>query len=391
MKFKYITNQTEDSAEILIHKGIEDGLSERVSEEISFLVNVFGIKKLFVRVNSGGGSMLEGFGIFTSLFNAIEKGVEVITVNEGVAASMGGLITQMGTTRRMVDFGLLMLHNPNFNGDSARSPEEQAVINKFKESALTMFEGNTGIDRKELEKMMEKETWLDASQAKELGFVDEIIITGQKHKKKRVKNLFKSGKTVDLTAVMNAINIDNQDNFKDKKDLKTKTMLKEVTNFLKLQEDANEESVLNAIKAISTKVDTVTNENSTLKEDITAKTGEIETLTNKVADFKKLDITKKVENAIIDGIFTKDSKDEMVSLGIKDESQLDLILGSIKKPESNLMNQLNDLDGKVELTPKKTLRELEKEDPKMVLNLMENNLTEYKRLYKEQYNTEYKG
>lgn len=383
MKFKYISNQTEDSADILIHSEIGSGLSERISEEINFLVNVFGIRILNVRINSGGGSMLEGFGIFSSLHNAINKGVIVNTINEGVSASMAGLISQMATKRKMVDFGLLMLHNPNFGGASASTVEEQEIINKFRESVLTMFEGATGIERTTLEEMMDKETWLDSSQALELGFIDEIIVTGQKTKKKAIKNLFKTN-SINLASVMNVINL--------KEDIKPKNkkMLKNVTSHLGLSEDASEESILEAITNVSSKVSALETENSTLKKDVANKTTEIETLSASVLETKKAGITAKVEEAITKGKIKEESKDSMITLGVADESQLDMILDSVKEPEANLLAQMEALKNKGGNTPEtKTLRELEKDSPEKVADLLKNNIEEYKRLYKEEYKAEY--
>ena len=118
---KFIVNQTETTAEMLIYNNIgSDGTSgQRFAEELKFLES-FGLNEIKVRINSGGGSVLDGFAIFTAIYNSP---MNVNTYVDGIAASMAGVIAMAGKKRYMVDFGKIMVHDPHVG----RKPDEKEM------------------------------------------------------------------------------------------------------------------------------------------------------------------------------------------------------------------------------------------------------------------------
>src|SRR4051812_21409466 len=66
-------------------------------------------KKINVRINSPGGSVLEGYAIVSAILNS---SVPVDTYIDGLAASIAGVIAMAGQRVFIKDYGTLMLHNP---------------------------------------------------------------------------------------------------------------------------------------------------------------------------------------------------------------------------------------------------------------------------------------
>ena len=114
MNLKHVKMREGGQAEVLIYDEIGDeGVRALyIASEINWLIKYEDISELLIRVNSGGGSMIEGFGIVSALQSAVEKGVKLITQNDGLAASMAGPILAMGQKVKAKDFSLIMLHNP---------------------------------------------------------------------------------------------------------------------------------------------------------------------------------------------------------------------------------------------------------------------------------------
>lgn len=236
MDFQYVNMVSDKKAEIRIYQtiGRDNATSDLIASEINFLIEYYEVAEILVKINSGGGSMVEGFGIFSAIQSAISKGVKVITQNDGLAASMGGCILVAGEERKMVDFGLLMLHDPSI--PSKVDDKAAIMLKKFKESAIKMYAGKTSLSKKKLDKMMSEETWLNAEEALEMGFVTEIIKTGQK-----VDNQVTSSKDVEkILDVYNSI-INNDFNEKPKRDMK------KVALALGLDETATEAQVVEMI------------------------------------------------------------------------------------------------------------------------------------------------
>lgn len=210
MEFAHIKMLTGRKAEILIYEEIGNEMTtgKNVANEIDFLIKYGDVSEILVKINSKGGDIIEGFGIFSALQVAVEKGIKVTTQNDGLAASMALPIMLAAPVRKMKDFGLIMLHNPWGN-------KEEGVMSKFKEAILKMFTGTTNLSKKKLDKMMSEETWLNAQEALKLGFITEIIETGL-----NVNNKLESRNTSQLIEVYNKINnpentIKSEDNMEE--------------------------------------------------------------------------------------------------------------------------------------------------------------------------------
>ncbi|MFY0545462.1 head maturation protease, ClpP-related [Brevibacillus sp. H7] len=134
------------------------------------------IKKLTVRLNSSGGDVFAANAIYTQLKS---HAANVTVIIDGVAASAATIIAMAGDTIKAPSNALLMIHDPMFvlygYYNTKDMEKMSSVLDTVKESILNAYVNKTGRDRAELSEMMSNETWMTAEEAKEEGFVDEIM------------------------------------------------------------------------------------------------------------------------------------------------------------------------------------------------------------------------
>ena len=154
---QFIKNVSKDVAEINLFDEIGMGgiSGQQFADEIQML-NDFGVKEIHININSPGGSIIEGFSIFSAIMNSE---AEVHTHIVGIAASMAGVIAMAGVKITMVDFGKLMIHNPS--GSKDPDEKEQNALDSLKDSLLVIFKNRTNKSKAELSDIMDSETWLN--------------------------------------------------------------------------------------------------------------------------------------------------------------------------------------------------------------------------------------
>lgn len=178
-KLKYFTNNLDspEEFELLLGGTIGEQISGvDVAHEMAVL-NRLGAKRIRLRLNSGGGNVPEGFSIIGAILNST---AEVVTINEGMCASMMGLIYAVGDVRLSYDFSMLMIHDPLFNGKTLESIEDEAtrgMVSAVKESLMTVLANNSILTKQSLNKLMTIQKWMNAKEAKSLRFTDKVIST----------------------------------------------------------------------------------------------------------------------------------------------------------------------------------------------------------------------
>ncbi|WDQ20873.1 Clp protease ClpP [Lactiplantibacillus plantarum] len=127
-----------------------------------------------VDINSGGGLIDSGNEIYTALMAYSGK----VTVNVvGMAASSASLIAMAGNPTRISPVGQIMIHNVAGGtvGDYRDQAKLSAVLKQTSEALANAYQLKTGLSKEDLQAKMDSETYLNADQAKELGFVDEVM------------------------------------------------------------------------------------------------------------------------------------------------------------------------------------------------------------------------
>lgn len=131
-------------------------------------------KDAVVQINSGGGSVFAGSEIYTKL-KQLNVDVEII----GLAGSAASFIAMAGKKVSISPTAQIMVHNASTitQGDKNAMTETGDFLNSIDSSIAYAYQLKTGLEHEELSEMMNKETWLNAQDALEKGFADEIMFT----------------------------------------------------------------------------------------------------------------------------------------------------------------------------------------------------------------------
>ncbi|WP_039901332.1 head maturation protease, ClpP-related [Leptotrichia sp. oral taxon 879] len=170
-------NDEEKSAELILYGSIGsdeywDDISDKAFKQD--IENLGDVENITLHINSPGGSVFSAVAIANTLKNHKAK----ITANiDGLAASAATIITSACDTVRMPKNALFMVHNPitfayGNNQDMQKTLE---MLNKVKNSIIETYLNKAKTDKETLSELMDNETWMSAEEAKEYGFVDEIL------------------------------------------------------------------------------------------------------------------------------------------------------------------------------------------------------------------------
>ncbi|MBS6101092.1 MAG: Clp protease ClpP [Actinomyces sp.] len=125
-------------------------------------------------LNSPGGDVVAAARIYNMLLDYPGK----VTVNiDGIAASAASVIAMAASTVAMSPVSMLMIHNPATlaMGDKTELSRALDMLESVKDSIINAYQLKTGLSRAKLSKLMDAETWMDATAAIDLGFADELL------------------------------------------------------------------------------------------------------------------------------------------------------------------------------------------------------------------------
>ena len=130
--------------------------------------------KISLWINSPGGDVFAASQIYNML---MEYPYEVNVKIDALAASAASVIAMAGTKICMSPVAMLMIHNPATVaiGDSKDMQKAINMLTEVKESIINAYEIKSGLSRNKISNLMDAETWMNAKEAKRLGFADEIL------------------------------------------------------------------------------------------------------------------------------------------------------------------------------------------------------------------------
>ena len=175
--------KNEDETRTLFLEGViaeeswfEDDVTPAIFKEELFA----GDGPITLHINSPGGDCVAASQIYTML---MEYPHDVTVQIDGLAASAASVIAMAGTKVCMSPTSLLMCHNPftAAMGDTEEMRKAIQLLDEVKESIINAYQIKTGLSRAKLSHLMDSETWMNAWKAKELGFCDEVLYTGEVH------------------------------------------------------------------------------------------------------------------------------------------------------------------------------------------------------------------
>ena len=188
-KFKKIEREKENdnlmaNVQINILGEISDGLNGFLNLKYRF--DEAEGQDIELVINSGGGSVTEGMAM-ADLISSYPN--ETTTTGIGLVASIATVVLLAGKKVQMTENSFMMIHRPwSYSvGNSDELEATAELLDKMEEKLLDIYvnavnkrKGEEMNLRKKIKKMMAAETWMTAEEAKDFGFIDEIVKTGEK-------------------------------------------------------------------------------------------------------------------------------------------------------------------------------------------------------------------
>ncbi len=148
-------------------------------EILADLEKISKCKSLNIRLNSCGGSCNTAIVIHNKLRELSRSGMEITCTVDGVAMSAGSHIMCAADKVKASEGSLIMIHKAAgmlfgyYNSDELRN--KAAMYDSYDKAIAAAYKRKTGKTEEELLKMMSAETFMTGAEAKEQGFVDELV------------------------------------------------------------------------------------------------------------------------------------------------------------------------------------------------------------------------
>ncbi len=147
-----------------------------VQAQLLFLQSTDPKRDIQMYINSPGGSVIDGLGIYDTMQYVAP---DVGTICTGLAASMGAVLLAAGTAgkRSTLFHSRVMIHQPS-GGMQGQVTEMEISYNLIKGMQKNLYDilaHHTGQTYEKIEEDSKRDHWLIASEAKEYGLVDEVI------------------------------------------------------------------------------------------------------------------------------------------------------------------------------------------------------------------------
>ena len=166
---------------IFLGTGINDQVANIINAQLLFLQSVDAKKDIQIYLNSPGGSVYAGLGIYDTMQHISP---DVATICTGMAASMGAVLLCAGADgkRSALKHSRVMIHQPLGGAQGQASDIEITAreILKLKKELYDIIASHSETDYKKVEKDSDRDYWMTAEEAKEYGMIDEVLVRQQK-------------------------------------------------------------------------------------------------------------------------------------------------------------------------------------------------------------------
>jgi len=161
---------------IFLGTGINDQVANIVNAQLLFLESVDAKKDIQIYLNSPGGSVYAGLGIYDTM-QYIKP--DVATICTGMAASMGAVLMCAGTKgkRTALQHSRVMIHQPLGGAQGQASDIEITAveIKKLKNELYEIIASHSGQSFDKVWADSDRDYWMTAEEAKAYGMVDEVL------------------------------------------------------------------------------------------------------------------------------------------------------------------------------------------------------------------------
>ncbi|TXD82281.1 ATP-dependent Clp endopeptidase proteolytic subunit ClpP [Subsaximicrobium wynnwilliamsii] len=161
---------------IFMGTGINDQVANIIQAQLLFLESTDSAKDIQIYINSPGGSVYAGLGIYDTM-QLIKP--DVATICTGMAASMGAVLLCAGTKgkRSGLTHSRVMIHQPLGGAQGQASDIEITAreIVTLKKELYDIIAKHSGQDFDKVYEDSDRDYWMKADKAKEYGMIDEVL------------------------------------------------------------------------------------------------------------------------------------------------------------------------------------------------------------------------
>lgn len=161
---------------IFLGMGIDDNIANIIVAQLLFLESADAKKDIILYINSPGGSVYAGLGIYDTM-QYIKP--DVATICTSLAASMGAVLLCAGAPgkRSALNHSRIMIHQPSggvqgTSSDMEISLKQTLILRKELYDIIAHHSGQTF---EKVEKDSDRDYWMKSDEAKEYGLIDEVL------------------------------------------------------------------------------------------------------------------------------------------------------------------------------------------------------------------------
>ena len=162
---------------IFLGTPVDDIIANIITAQLLFLESADQKKDIIMYINSPGGSVTSGLGIYDTM-QYINP--DVATICTGLSASMGAVLLAGGTKKKRSSLAhsRIMIHQPSggMQGQSTDMEISLKLIMSLRKELYEILANHTGKSLKEIEKDADRDYWMTATEAKDYGLIDEVLI-----------------------------------------------------------------------------------------------------------------------------------------------------------------------------------------------------------------------
>ncbi len=166
---------------IFLGTQVDDYSANVIQAQVLYLDSSDPGKDISIYINSPGGSVYAGYGIYDTMQFI---GCDVSTICTGMAASFAAVLLVAGTKgkRMALPHSRVMIHQPlgGVQGQASDIEITAREILKVKKELYTIISTHSGKPYEEVERDSDRDYWMTAEEAKAYGMVDEILVRNSK-------------------------------------------------------------------------------------------------------------------------------------------------------------------------------------------------------------------
>lgn len=161
---------------IFLGTGVDDYVANIIQAQLLFLESVDASKDISIYINSPGGSVYAGLGIYDTM-QFVKP--DVATICTGMAASMGAVLLCAGADgkRSALPHSRVMIHQPSGGAQGVATDMEINLkeMLKLKDELYEIIAKHSKQPFDKVYKDSERDYWMKAAEAKEYGMIDEVL------------------------------------------------------------------------------------------------------------------------------------------------------------------------------------------------------------------------